>query len=161
MKLPSTRDAPCARPCSTSGRVGAARLPAVQPAGQGGSRGARATGVSRRALAAGVAAWHAPQTASSPRVRRPGGGRTRTVPSEQTLQDALAPWIDPLTRGAPAAPWRWTGTSGRQLAEALRRLGPATRQRSVATLLHALGSSLQANRQPLAGPPFMPRSRLP
>jgi hypothetical protein len=99
-----------------------------------------------------VAAWHAPQTASRPRVRRPGGGRTRTVPIEQTLQDALAPWLDPLTRGAPAAPWRWTGKRGRQLGEALRRLGPATRQRLVATLLHALGSSLQANRQPLAGP---------
>src|SRR4029453_12309115 len=96
--------------------------------GPGGiTRGARATGVSRRALAAGGAAWPAPQTASRHRVRRPGGGRTRTGPSEQTLQDALAPWLDPLTRGAPTAPWRWTGTSGRQLAEALRRLGAATR----------------------------------
>ena len=120
--------------------------------GRGGiTRVARATGVSRRAIAAGLAELHAPQTASIPRVRRPGGGRKRTVQIDQTLQDDLEQLIDPLTRGDPESPLRWTCKSVRKLAEELRRLGHATSHRIVATLLHDLGYSLQANRKTLEG----------
>jgi DNA-binding phage protein len=120
--------------------------------GRGGiTRVARATGVSRRAIAAGLAELHAPQTASTHRVRRPGGGRKRTVQIDHTLQDDLEPLIDPLTRGDPESPLRWTCKSVRKLAEELRRLGHATSHRIVATLLHDLGYSLQANRKTLEG----------
>lgn len=120
--------------------------------GRGGiTRVARATGVSRRAIAAGLAELHAPQTASTHRVRRPGGGRKRTVQTDQTLQDDLEQLIDPLTRGDPESPLRWTCKSVRKLAEELRRLGHATSHRLVATLLHDLGYSLQANRKTLEG----------
>jgi DNA-binding phage protein len=120
--------------------------------GRGGiTRVARATGVSRRAIAAGLAELHAPQTASTHRVRRPGGGRKRTVQIDHTLQDDLEQLIDPLTRGDPESPLRWTCKSVRKLAEELRRLGHATSHRIVATLLHDLGYSLQANRKTLEG----------
>src|SRR5215831_15107652 len=120
--------------------------------GRGGiTRVARATGVSRRAIVVGLAALHAPQTASPQRVRRPGGGRKRTGQTAQTLQDDLERLIDPVTRGDPASPWRWTGKSVRKLAEELRRLGHTASHRLVATLLHALGYSLQANRKTLEG----------
>jgi transposase len=120
--------------------------------GRGGiTRVARATGVSRRASAAGLAELHAPQTASTHRVRRPGGGRKRTVQIDRTLQDDLEQLIDPMTRGDPESPLRWTCKSVRKLAEELRRLGHTTSHRIVATLLHDLGYSLQANRKTLEG----------
>jgi DDE family transposase len=112
---------------------------------------ARATGVSRRAIAAGLAELHAPQAASAHGVRRPGGGRKRTVQTDRTLQDDLERLIDPVTRGDPEAPLRWTCKSVRKLAEELRRLGHATSHRMVAELLHDLGYSLQANRKTLEG----------
>ena len=112
---------------------------------------ARATGVSRRAIAAGLAELHAPQAASAHGVRRPGGGRKRTVQTDRTLQDDLERLIDPVTRGDPESPLRWTCKSVRKLAEELRRLGHATSHRMVAELLHDLGYSLQANRKTLEG----------
>jgi hypothetical protein len=112
---------------------------------------ARATGVSRRAIAAGLAELHAPQAAPAHRVRRPGGGRKRVVQTDRTLQADLERLIDPVTRGDPESPLRWTCKSVRQLAAELRRLGHATSHRLVAELLHALGYSLQANRKTLEG----------
>ena len=120
--------------------------------GRGGiTRVSRATGVSRRAIAAGLAELHAPQTTATQRVRRPGGGRKRTGQTDRTLQDDLERLIDPVTRGDPASPLRWTCKSVRKLAEELRRLGHTPSHRLVATLLHDLGYSLQANRKTLEG----------
>ena len=93
--------------------------------GRGGiTRVARATGVSRRAIAAGLAELHAPQTASNHRVRRPGGGRKRTVQTDQTLQDDLEQLIDPLTRGDPESPLRPLAASVRclEVLDAMRSL---------------------------------------
>src|SRR5512145_1973746 len=112
---------------------------------------ARATGVSRRAIAAGLAELHAPQAAPAHRVRSPGGGRKRAVQTDRTLQADLERLIDPVTRGDPESPLRWTCKSVRKLAAELRRLGHATSHRMVAELLHALGYSLQANRKTLEG----------
>jgi Rhodopirellula transposase DDE domain len=120
--------------------------------GRGGiTRVSWATGVSRRAIAAGLAELHAPPTTSPQRVRRPGGGRKRTVKTDRTLRDDLERLIDPATRGDPESPLRWTCKSVRKLAEELRRLGHTTSHRLVATLLHDLGYSLQANRKTLEG----------
>jgi hypothetical protein len=112
---------------------------------------ARATGVSRRAIAAGWAELHAPQAAPAHRVRSPGGGRKRAVQTDRTLQADLERLIDPVTRGDPESPLRWTCKSVRKLAAELRRLGHATSHRMVAELLHDLGYSLQANRKTLEG----------
>ena len=65
---------------------------------------------------------------------------------------ALERLIDPVTRGDPESPLRWTCKSVRKLAEELRRLGHATSHRMVAELLHDLDYSLQAHRKTLEGP---------
>jgi len=120
--------------------------------GRGGiSVVSRATGVSRRAITAGLAALPAPQAVPAHRVRRPGGGRKRAVQTDRTLQDDLERLIDPVTRGDPESPLRWTCKSVRKLAAELRRLGHTTSHRLVADLLHALGYSLQANRKTMEG----------
>ena len=59
--------------------------------------------------------------------------------------------IDPVTRGDPESPLRWTCKSVRKLAAELVRQGHRTSHRMVAELLHELGYSLQANRKTLEG----------
>jgi transposase len=119
--------------------------------GRGGiSLVARATGVSRRAIRAGLVQLRSPET-DDHRIRRAGGGRRKTVATDTTLKSDLERLIDPMTRGDPESPVRWTGKSVRKLAEELRDMGHATSRRMVAELLHGLGYSLQANRKTKEG----------
>src|SRR5512135_747400 len=120
--------------------------------GRGGiPRVARATGVSRRAIAAGVTQLRAPDDVGGDRVRRAGGGRKRAVETDTTLRGDLERLIDPATRGGPESPLRWTCKSIRKLAEEPERMGHATSHRMVAELLRELGYSLQANRKTIEG----------
>src|SRR5881397_22367 len=113
--------------------------------GRGGiSVVSRATGVSRRAITVGLAELHAPQAAPAHRVRRPGGGRKRAVQTDRTLQDDLERLIDPVTRGDPESPLRWTCKSVRKLASELTEMGHPIGAQKVSELLHELGYSLQA-----------------
>jgi hypothetical protein len=59
--------------------------------------------------------------------------------------------VEPVTRGDPESPLRWTCKSVRQLASELRKAGHHTSHRMVAELLHAMDYSLQANRKTLEG----------
>src|SRR5262245_35011218 len=120
--------------------------------GRGGiARVSRATGVSRRAIATGLDQLKAPDDLGASRIRRPGGGRKRTVETDATLRADLEPWIDAVTRGEPESPVRWTCKSILRLAEELQRKGHATSHRMVAELLHELGYSLQGNRKTIEG----------
>jgi transposase len=132
-------------------RVAAAEVAA---AGTGGvSAVARATGVSRRAIRAGVKELKARGAAAlAPgRIRRPGGGRKRTLDQDPTLLTDLEKLIEPTTRGDPESPLRWTCKSVRRLAAELTRQGHRTSHRMVAALLQQLGYSLQANRKTIEG----------
>src|SRR3954463_10010642 len=120
--------------------------------GRGGiSRVSRATGVSRRAIRSGLAQLRSPETSGGDRIRRTGGGRRKTVATDATRRSDLERLIDPVTRGDPESPLRWTCKSVRKLAEELRGMGHATSRRMVAELLHELGYSLQANRKTFEG----------
>jgi Rhodopirellula transposase DDE domain len=59
--------------------------------------------------------------------------------------------IEPVTRGDPESPLRWTAKSVRRLAAELQRQGHRTSHRMVAELLHDLGYSLQANAKTIEG----------
>ncbi len=85
------------------------------------------------------------------RVRKSGGGRKRTVELDPTLRSDLEGLIEPVTRGDPGSPLRWTAKSVRNLAEELGNLGHATSHRMVVELLKEMGYSLQANRKALEG----------
>src|SRR5215207_1084592 len=120
--------------------------------GRGGiSRVSRATGVSRRAIRSGLAQLRSPGTSDGDRIRRAGGGRHKAVATDTTLKGDLERLIDPVTRGDPESPLRWTCKSVRKLAEELQGMGHATSRRMVAQLLHELGYSLQANRKTFEG----------
>jgi hypothetical protein len=120
--------------------------------GRGGmARAARATGVSRRAIASGLVELRVPDDLIDGRIRRPGGGRKRTVETDATLRADLERLIDPATRGDPESPLRWTCKSIRKLDDELRRMGHSTSHRMVAELLHEAGYNLQANRKTIEG----------
>jgi transposase len=120
--------------------------------GRGGiAQVSRATGVSRRAIASGLDQLKAPDDLGGGRIRRLGGGRKRAVETDATLRTDLERLIDPVTRGDPESPLRWTCKSIRKLAEELRRMGHATSHRMVAELLHESGYSLQGNRKTIEG----------
>ena len=114
----------------------------------------RATGISRTTILAGVRelkSQEASKTLPSPRIRRPGGGRKLVVETDPGLWDALDALVDPMTRGHPETPLRWTCKSTRQLAEELTRQNHPVSDRTVACLLYAAGYSLQANRKTREG----------
>jgi transposase len=116
--------------------------------GRGGAVAvAGATGVSRRVIAQGMRELRSPGVAPSAGIRQPGGGRKRTVSTDPTLRSDLERLVDPVTRGDPESPLRWTCKSVRTLADELERQGHRASHRLVAELLHDLGYSLQANRK--------------
>ena len=117
----------------------------------GTSEVSRQTGVSRRAIIQGIKELDEAPVVRAGRVRRTGGGRKKTVDKDASLKTDLERLVDPVTRGDPESPLRWTCKSVRKLAEELRRLGHQTSHRMVAELLHELGYSLQANRKTLEG----------
>jgi transposase len=108
--------------------------------------------LSRGTLIRGIAEL---KTASKPtrgqRIRRKGAGRKRTVDRDATLRRDLESLVEPVTRGDPESPLRWTCKSVRQLAAELQRRGHQTSHRMVAELLHEMDYSLQANRKTLEG----------
>jgi hypothetical protein len=114
---------------------------------------AKATGLSRMTVRAGVRDLQQPDPdfADSARQRRPGAGRPPLTQQDPTLLPDLEKLIDPLTRGDPESPLRWTCKSLRQLAKALNEQGHALSADTVGVLLHELGYSLQANRKTREG----------
>ena len=125
--------------------------------GRGGIiRVAEATGLSRGTLRAGLRELDNPappdeERSSSGRLRRPGGGRKPLVDQDPDLLRDLEALVDPVTRGDPRSPLRWTCKRAARLAEGLQSRGHAASERTVNRLLHALGYSLQANRKTIEG----------
>ena len=85
------------------------------------------------------------------RSRRPGGGRKRAEAHDVQLVAAFESLIDPVTRGDPMSPLRWTSKSIRVLTGALRQKGHRVSDFVVRRLLHEQGYSLQANAKTLEG----------
>lgn len=117
---------------------------------------AKATGLSRTTIWAGMSALQQPQGGAgellpAERSRAPGGGRHPLVDTDPTLVKDLEALVEPTTRGDPQSPLRWTGQSTRQLAEELQRRGHHVSYRTVAALLHALDYRVPAPRKTREG----------
>jgi hypothetical protein len=114
----------------------------------------RATGLSRPTITAGLREPGQPiprRAALAVRVRQPGGGRRPLSDADPGLLAALESLLEPVTRGDPGPPLRWTCKSTRRLAEELTRKDHRVGPRTVAMLLHEAGYSLQANRKTREG----------
>src|SRR6516165_7559300 len=90
---------------------------------------AKASGLSRGTVIRGMAELKtAPKPGRGQRIRRKGAGRKRTVDQDPTLERDLKSLVEPVTRGDPESPLRWTCKSVRQLAAQLNRRGHKTSQ---------------------------------
>ena len=85
------------------------------------------------------------------RSRRPGGGRKRAEDRDEHLIAAFESLIDPVTRGDPMSPLRWTAKSIRALTGALRDRGYTVSDIVTRRLLRERGYSLQANAKTTEG----------
>ena len=82
--------------------------------------------------------------ADAGRVRSPGAGRPSLKQTQPGLEAALERLVDPVTRGDPISPLRWTCKSRAKLASALAKEGWRVSSTSVGRLLNRLGYRLQA-----------------
>jgi transposase len=124
----------------------------ARAAGHGGVTAvAEVTGVARSTIGRGLAELRSGGSASSRRIRRPGGGRRPKVETEPGLMEALAELVQSAIRGDPEAALLWVSKSQRHLARALAERGFTASQKLVGRLLRGLGFSLQANRKTREG----------
>jgi transposase len=125
--------------------------------GRGGiSRVAEATGLSRITIRSGLIELYPPSPRSgravaAGRTRRRGGGRKPLTEHDPEILRNLETLVDPVTRGDPMSPLRWTCKSAAKLAVELQSRGHAVSERTVNRLLHELGYSLQSNRKTIEG----------
>jgi transposase len=85
------------------------------------------------------------------RVRRPGAGRPPLLKTQPGILSALEQLIDPITRGDPMSPLRWTCKSKANLAAAMVKAGWKVSATKVGRMLHDLGYSLKAPRKSIEG----------
>jgi hypothetical protein len=112
----------------------------------------QATGMSRTTIRAGRDELREGVSADDVvKVRRPGGGRPPIEEIHPGIIDALERLVDPVTRGDPESPLRWTAKSTRKLAAELGDQGFNISPQKVGQLLYASGYSLQATSKTLEG----------
>jgi len=135
----------------------------AQSFGRGGvSAVSRATGMSRNTVRRGIAETamrkSKPKAAISPRIRNPGGGRKALTETDPGLWEALESLVEPMSRGDPRSPLRWTCKSTTQLAAELTRQAHPISPWTVGSLLKAAEYSLQGNRKTKEGSSHLDRN---
>ena len=85
------------------------------------------------------------------RVRRAGAGRHSLIVKDPSLPGLLESLVEPLSRGDPQSPLRWTCKSTRKIAIEIGKKSTAISHEKVAQLLHTLNYSLQGNRKTKEG----------
>jgi hypothetical protein len=124
--------------------------------GHGGvERVAQVTGLSRRTIHRGLRQLRQGRPAVRwprlGRVRAAGGGRKRLTERDPVLLADLEALVEPVSRGDPESPLRWTCKSTTKLAAELNRKRRRVSQRSVCDLLAQLKYSLQSTRKTREG----------
>lgn len=103
----------------------------------------RATGQDRKTIRRGRREIEIGLDVNTP-IRNKGGGRYNLEKNQPGVKQALESLVEPLTRGDPMSPLRWTCKSRAKLAAALTQKGWKISSTSVGRYLHELGYSLQS-----------------
>jgi len=112
---------------------------------------AEATAISDRTIRNGIRELKAGISLAAYCQRKPGAGRRTREEEQPELVRALEGLVEPVTRGDPMSPLRWTCKSTRSLADELNRQGFHVSHTKVGELLKLSGYSLQANRKTREG----------
>ena len=119
--------------------------------GHGGiSLMSRLCGVSRVTITKGLRELDEPPLPAG-RVRRPGAGRPRVEVRDPEVMEQLDALVEPLSRGDPESPLRWTSKSTRVLAGELTAADHPVSHDKVGHLLKAMDYSLQGTRKTVEG----------
>lgn len=113
-----------------------------------------ATGMSINTVRAGREELSAPDPQMPPgfeRQRRAGAGRPPVTQTQPELTEALDQLVEPVTRGEPTSPLRWTSKSTTKLAEELTKAGHPVSPNTVGSLLKEAGYSLQSTKKRFEG----------
>ena len=113
----------------------------------------QAIGMDVKTIRKGLKEMNSPHVPLLPmnRSRTDGGGRKNLTEHYTDLPDALDTLIDPVMRGDPESPLRWTCKSTRLLANELNRQGYLIGPTRVRFLLHEMEYSLQGNQKTREG----------
>ncbi len=118
--------------------------------GRGGvTKVSKATGISRRAIHAGMAeltAQQPPVENQEKRIRKAGAGRKSVIETESGVLVVLEQLLEPVASGDPASALSWTCKSLRTLSAELSRQGCKVSYPKISDLLKQLGYSLKAHR---------------
>jgi len=79
-----------------------------------------------------------------------GSGRKPLTQSDPTLLTDLESLVEPVTRGDPESPLRWTTKSMVKLAQELQQMGPSEPTQCL-SVMGELGYSLQSHRKTTEG----------
>lgn len=85
------------------------------------------------------------------KTRKQGGGRKKSQSKDSTLLKSLENLVEPVSRGDPESPLRWTCKSLRTLETELKKQGHIVGRTVISDLLHELGYSLQSNAKVIEG----------
>ena len=111
----------------------------------------RMTGLSRTTITSGRKELETLEGVNIKKVRRGGSGRKKIADIYPTIMTGLENLVEPVTRGDPESPLRWSCKSTRKLAEELNNMGHKASHSTVAVLLSDLGYSLQGNKKIIEG----------
>jgi len=124
----------------------------AQEIGYGGvSLVADVTKISRKTIHAGIREISDGKSKNHFKIRRDGGGRKSITEIDPTFESDLESLVDPLTRGDPESPIRWTCKSTTKLSSELKAMNHNACPRVVSKILKKLGYSLQANQKTMEG----------
>jgi len=112
---------------------------------------AEAAELSRTTLYSGSAEVATEPRPDGGRIRKPGGGRKPKTEIDESLLQDLDRLLDPVTRGDPMSPLRWTCKSTPKLAAELKAMGHEVSQATVWRMLDHLDYSMQSNRKSREG----------
>jgi hypothetical protein len=124
---------------------------AARRLGRGGiKKVAAAVGVDPETVSRGVKEIAAGPVADG-RVRAAGAGRPPVTETAPGVAEELERLVEPVTRGDPESPLRWTNKSTQKLADELTGRGFGVGPRTVSKLLKTCGYRLQANAKVVEG----------
>lgn len=119
---------------------------------------ARATGLGRNTVLDGKKEVRSKKPPKDlVRVRRKGAGGKPIEVRQPGIYEALESLVDPVTRGDPESPLRWTCKSTRKLAAEMKAQGFTVSQHKVAEMLRERGYSLQATQKVYEGEQHLDR----
>jgi len=111
----------------------------------------KATDIDHKTIRKGIKELGCSDRLDGERIRKSGSGRKQLKEINADLLEDLEQLVEPVSRGDPESPLRWTCKSTYKLSEALKDKGYEVSQKSVYNLLVYLDYSMQSNRKTKEG----------